>query len=102
MLGLTWYDSKLFCISRDAKVSGVKILKKRAKGSRDLTKRVTRAVFIRQLRRLADSLECGDRFTISVGKERITLPSEIECSIEHEREGVAEELELQVRWHRKS
>lgn len=77
------------------------MLKKRALRSRDVTRRVTKKVFIRQLRRLADRLESGEKFTISVGKERITLPSAIEYSIEHERDGGAEELELQISWYRR-
>jgi hypothetical protein len=36
---------------------------------------------------------------VTIGKERIALPREVEFSIEHEREaGATEELEFQVRW----
>lgn len=75
--------------------------KAKTKRDRDVTRTVSRAVFIRQLRRLADRLERGDQFAISVDKERIVLPSEVELSIEHEREGATEELELQIRWSRR-
>lgn len=74
---------------------------KKSTRSRDVTRAVSKATFIRQLRRLADRLERGGRFSVAVGKERVTLPSDVEFGIEHEREGAAEELEFQVRWSRR-
>jgi amphi-Trp domain-containing protein len=71
---------------------------KKANRSRDVTIAVSRSTFVRQLRRLADRLEAGSRFDIRVGKERISIPPGYELSIEHEREGLQEELEFQIRW----
>ena len=71
---------------------------KKANRNRDVTVTVSRSTFVRQLRRLADRLEAGSRFHILVGKERISIPPGSKLSIEHEREGPAEELELQIRW----
>ncbi|MEW6156939.1 MAG: amphi-Trp domain-containing protein, partial [Verrucomicrobiota bacterium] len=67
---------------------------------RDVERVVTRDLFIAKLRRLADALESGKPFVIQVAKERIRIPLEASLSIEHEREGGEEELELQVKWTR--
>ena len=45
------------------------------------------------LRRLADSIESGERFRIQVKNQRFTIPKEVELSIEHE---VSDELETEV------
>lgn len=54
--------------------------------------------FIDTLRRLADSLEKGESFRIQVANARFTVPADASLSIEHEAEGGAEELELQLKW----
>ncbi len=77
------------------------VAKKRAR-NRDVTRTVAKAAFIRQLRRLADRLERGGRFSVVVGKERVNLPDDVRCSVEHEREDRTEELEFQLHWTRKS
>ena len=53
-----------------------------------------------KLRRLADALERGERFTIQVAGERIRVPADAVFNIEHEREGDEEELEFQFKWKR--
>jgi amphi-Trp domain-containing protein len=68
---------------------------------RDVEKLTSRAQFIEKLRRLADSLEAGQPFTIQVVNERFTVPIDAEMSIEHERGEDGEELELQLRWSRR-
>ena len=66
--------------------------------SRDETRTVTTSQFVETLRRIADALEGGDRVRIQVHGERVEIPSRAECSIEHEREGDENEIELQLRW----
>jgi amphi-Trp domain-containing protein len=66
--------------------------------SRDLERTYSRAQFVAKLRRLADSLEAGDSFSIQVANERLVVPADAEFNIEHERAGGTDELEFQVRW----
>ena len=66
--------------------------------NRDLTKTYTRAKFVAKLRRLADSIESKEAFTIQVGGERLHIPANAAFNIEHERSGKDEELEFQLIW----
>jgi amphi-Trp domain-containing protein len=68
------------------------------KKSRDIEKDYPRAAFVAKLRRLADAIEGGKRFAISVAGERIHVPSGARFNIEHERGGGEEELEFQLKW----
>jgi amphi-Trp domain-containing protein len=70
------------------------------KTSRDIEKAYPTKKFIEKLRRLADSLEAGTRFTIQVANERINVPANAVINIEHERAGDEEELEFQLKWKR--
>ena len=65
---------------------------------RDIEKTYTTAQFVEKLRRLADSLEQGDRFDIQIAGERIYVPKDAIFNIEHEREGREEEIEFQIKW----
>lgn len=56
------------------------------------------AEFVATLRRLADALETGESFRIQIAGQRFRVPRDAELSIEHEREGDNEEVELQLRW----
>lgn len=67
---------------------------------RDIEKVYPRADFVAKLRRLADALEAGRAFTISVAGERLHVPVDAVINIEHEREGGQEELEFQLLWRR--
>ncbi|NTX03962.1 amphi-Trp domain-containing protein [Myxococcus sp. CA051A] len=67
---------------------------------RDIEKVYPRAQFVAKLRRLADAVESGKGFSIQVAGERLHVPAHAHFSIEHEREGDVDELELQVRWTR--
>lgn len=67
---------------------------------RDLTRTYSRGQFAAKLRRLADSIESGDAFTIQVAGERLHIPAEVTFNIEHERSGKDEELEFQLLWKR--
>lgn len=68
------------------------------KTSRDIEKAYPTKKFIEKLRRLADTLEEGKRFTIQVAGERITVPADAVINLEHERTGDEEELEFQLKW----
>jgi amphi-Trp domain-containing protein len=65
---------------------------------RDVEKGYSAAEFAAKLRRLADALESGASFRIQVAGERFRVPRNAEISVEHEREGDDEELELQLKW----
>ena len=67
---------------------------------RDLTKAYPRADFVSKLRRLADSIESNEPFTIQVAGERLRIPADATFNIEHERSGSDEELEFQLLWTR--
>jgi len=68
------------------------------KKSRDLEKAYPTAEFVAKLRRLADALENGQRFAITIAGERLSVPSSATFNVEHEREGKNEEIEFQVKW----
>ncbi|MBU2602938.1 MAG: amphi-Trp domain-containing protein [Actinobacteria bacterium] len=68
------------------------------KPQRDVEKNYPADQFVEKLRRLADSIERGEKFRIQVAGERITIPPSAVISIEHERGGSEEELEFQLKW----
>jgi len=68
------------------------------KRERDIERTHTAKQFVSKLRRLADCIENDRRFVIQVGGERISVPPDAVISVEHEREGMHEEVEFQVRW----
>ena len=53
-----------------------------------------------KLRRLADALEQGRTFEIQVAGERVRVPPRATVEFEYQREGDAEELEIEVKWTR--
>lgn len=67
---------------------------------RDLTRTYSRAQFAAKLRRLADSIETAEPFTIQVAGERLRIPANVKFNIEHERLGSQEEIEFQLIWLR--
>lgn len=69
-----------------------------SKEDRDIEKQYSDADTVEKLRRLADCIESGKNFEISVAGERIYVPARAVFTIEHEREGDAEELEFQFKW----
>lgn len=75
------------------------MVKKKSRRKRDMVKSYPTRQFIAKLRRLADTLEAGGRFRIRVAGETVSVPAEVEISIEHEREGAREELEFQMVWN---
>jgi len=68
------------------------------KGERDIEKVYSVRQFAAKLRRLADALEKGERFTIQVAGKRLHIPAKAAISIEHERSEKTEELEFQLKW----
>jgi amphi-Trp domain-containing protein len=68
------------------------------KEEKDIEKAYPLKNFVEKLRRLADSLEKGERFRIQVAGERITIPPDAVVNIEHEREEGWEEIEFQLKW----
>ena len=69
-----------------------------AKANRDIEKDYPLPQVIEKLRRLADALESGERFEISIAGERISVPVRATYNIEHERGDGEEEIEFQIKW----
>ncbi len=72
----------------------------RNKKKRDVEKAYPLPLFIKKLRRLADSLQRGRRFRIQVAGQRVCVPPHAVINIEHERGGSGEEVEFQLKWRR--
>ena len=71
-----------------------------AKDDRDVDRTYSDTDAVAKLRRLADALESGRPFRIQVAGERIRVPRGARFSVEHERTGDVEEIELQLSWTR--
>jgi len=69
-----------------------------SKEERDIEKQYSTSEFVAKLRRLADSLEQGEKFEIQIAGERIYVPVRAVFNIEHEREDSDEEIEFQIKW----
>ncbi|MEX1001357.1 MAG: amphi-Trp domain-containing protein [Crocinitomicaceae bacterium] len=65
---------------------------------RDVEKKYAKSEFVDKLRRLADSIEKGENFRISIAGEPIYVPDRAEFTIEHERGDGENEIEFQVKW----
>ncbi len=70
------------------------------KGRRDVERVYSIGQFAGKLRRLADALERGERFSIQVAGTRVHIPARATISIEHERSDETEEVEFQLKWQR--
>jgi len=68
------------------------------KKPRDVERAVRAKHFVAKLRRLADAIQNGDTFRIQIGGERVSVPADAMISVEHERDGKDEEVELQIKW----
>jgi amphi-Trp domain-containing protein len=66
--------------------------------NRDLEVSYTKRQFVEKLRRLANAIETGQRFTIQIAGVRINVPDNAVFNIEHERQGQDEEIEFQIKW----
>src|SRR5262245_57241240 len=65
---------------------------------RDVEAVRSRSKFVATLRRIADALESGEPVRIQIASKRVVVPQKAKLSIEHEREGRDEEVELQFSW----
>ena len=65
---------------------------------RDIERVYATRQFVAKLRRLADALERGRRFSIQVAGKRVCVPAKATISIEHERSEQTEEIEFQLKW----
>jgi len=68
------------------------------KRKRDIEKTYSTKQFVAKLRRLADSIEKGNRFRIQIAGEPIVIPPTAIINIEHERSFSEEEVEFQIKW----
>ncbi|HWP56384.1 MAG TPA: amphi-Trp domain-containing protein [Candidatus Acidoferrales bacterium] len=68
------------------------------KSKRDIEKVYSVRQFAAKLRRLADALEQGKRFSIQIAGKRVYVPAKAMMSVEHERSAGAEEVEFQLKW----
>ncbi len=69
-----------------------------AMSEKDITKEYTKDEFVSKLRRLADSIESGENFRISIAGEPIYVPDRARFTIEHERGDGENEIEFQATW----
>lgn len=68
------------------------------KRARDIEKAYGRSAFAAKLRRLADAIETGGRFSIQIAGERVHVPAGAVFNVEHERSDGTEEIEFQLKW----
>lgn len=66
--------------------------------ARDIEKTYSNEAFVEKLRRLADSIESGENFRISIAGEAIYVPNSAKFSIEHEKGDAENEIEFQIKW----
>ena len=68
------------------------------KHERDIEKIYSTRQFAAKLRRLAEAIESGNKFTIQISGKRIYVPAHASISVEHERTEKSEEIEFQLKW----
>jgi amphi-Trp domain-containing protein len=51
-----------------------------------------------KLHRLAECLEHGRPYRLSIAGRQVVVPPDAKISLEHEREGAEEALELELKW----
>ena len=67
---------------------------------KDVEKSYSNKEVVAKLRRLADALEEGKTFEIQIAGERIYVPPYASVEFEYQREGDAEEVEIELSWKR--
>lgn len=65
---------------------------------RDIEKSYNKSEFIKKIRRFADALEKGRKFSIQIAGEKLNIPIDAIVNIEHERGSKEEEIEFQIKW----
>lgn len=73
-------------------------MKTGSKAERDIEKGYSKDEFVAKLRRLADSIEGGERFEIQIAGKRIYVPVRADFTVEHEISEGEEEIEFQIKW----
>ena len=66
--------------------------------ARDVEKTYSNADFVEKLRRLADCIESGENFRISIAGKDIYVPDRAKFSVEHEAGDGENEIEFQIKW----
>ncbi len=66
----------------------------------DVEKTYSNKEVVDKLRRLADALEQEKTFEIQIAGERIYVPPTATVEFEYEREGVDEEMEIEIKWRK--
>lgn len=63
-----------------------------------MEKKYSQGAYIAKIKRLIESLEKGETFSIQVKGKKIRIPADSEISIEYEKDGKKNELEFQIKW----
>ena len=69
---------------------------------KDVEKSYSNKPVIAKLRRLADALEEGKPFVITIAGERISIPPDARVEFEYKRIGNEEDVEIELTWKRRS
>lgn len=64
----------------------------------DIEKTYANKDFVEKLRRLADSIEKGENFRITIDNEAIYVPDRATFNIEYEKSNAENEIEFQIKW----
>lgn len=68
---------------------------------KDVEKSYSNKEVVAKLRRLADALEAEKTFEIQIAGERVYVPPYATVEFEYQREGDAEEVEIELKWERR-
>jgi amphi-Trp domain-containing protein len=68
---------------------------------KELEKSYSTKEVVAKLRRLADALENETTFEIQIAGERISVAPDATVEFEYERQGEAEEVEIELKWKRR-
>jgi amphi-Trp domain-containing protein len=71
-------------------------------GDKEAEKSYSNKEVVAKLRRLADALEEEKTFEIQIAGERIYIPPYATVEFEYERQGDEEEVEIELKWKRRS
>lgn len=66
--------------------------------NREIEKDYSLTEFVAELRRLADTLESNERFSIQIDEEEVQVPERAIASIAYEIEDGRAEIEFQLTW----
>lgn len=66
----------------------------------DVEKSYSNSANVAKLRRLADALEQGKTFEIQIAGNRIYVPPTASVEFEYEKNGDAQEIEIEISWNK--